>query len=164
MTTYNIPFLPIFTTLLGTTGIASGTYQLLQPLKAEDLFGLLVPRSITSDTSDPEARALVESSSRARGLRNLTNGAALVLITGFWQFSNLCRVSPTAATAVKKVMGLSFLTGTLVALGDGLIVQRYAASEGVRGAEEREKIDKTARGHWFGAGVIVAIAAGCLLT
>jgi hypothetical protein len=159
MTTYNIPLLPIFTTLLGTAGIASGTYQLLHPLHAEEIFGLLVPRSITSDTSDPEARALVESSSRARGLRNLTNGCALVLITGFWQFSSLCRVSPTAAIAVKKVIGLSFLTGTMVAVGDGVIVQRYAGR-----TDNNAKVEKTAKGHFTGAAIMVAIAAGCLLT
>lgn len=62
------------------------------------------------------------------GIRNLGVGLSTLGLTAFWKLSPTCRMSPLAADAAKKCLGICMMFGTLVALGDAWIVRQFANS------------------------------------
>lgn len=157
--------LPIFTGLLGTMGIASGLYGLTAPADADNVFGLVAPRSVSASK---DLQAWQRAQAYARGIRVFVGGVSIVGMTAFWQFSSMCQASPLAALAAKRSLGIVFLTGTVIAAGDGLIVGQFVQSQGAATSsaseEDKEAGKKASLGHLIMAAPILAIGLSCFLT
>jgi hypothetical protein len=140
-------------------GILNGVYSLTSPSDAETVFGLPVPRSI-SDSPTKNLPTWQVAQSYARGLRNLAGGLSIVGITAFWRFSPLCVASPVARLAAQRCLGVIFLTGSIIGLGDGVVVSRFAEGEGTD-QEARKVARKAGLGHLVMVVPILALGFVC---
>ncbi len=160
--------LPTLTTLLGLTGLASGTYALLNPFDAIGPFGLTPPFSYTSTKNgkpSPSSHAQTFSQSviRAYALRNISSGLSLLSMTAFWQLSPLCKESELAAAVARKCIGLGLLVGTLVAGGDAVVVGAFGKELQEEGSDE-EAVENARGKSWGHVGSAVVIfwwVGGC---
>ncbi|KAJ9641292.1 uncharacterized protein PV06_08601 [Exophiala oligosperma] len=148
--------LPGLTILLGTGGLAGGIYALQSPFDWARQFGVITK---AGSTSSFEQKAFIQ----AIGIRNLASGASLLSLTAFWQISSLCRNSPLASIAVKRTLGISLLVGTVVALGDSLVLSRLV-EDGTLSSEAEGVTSDKSKGHMFMSLPILGLALGYLLT
>ena len=150
--------LPTITTLLGLTGLGSGTLALTSPFGAIRAFGLGPPSSSASDkssTAPSHAEAFQRSVISAYGLRNLSGALTILGLTSMWKLSSLCRTSPIAAATAKKCLGIYMLIGTGVALGDAWVVRAFANVDGLEKKVE-EEVKAASMGHAIVSVPIVA--------
>ena len=144
--------LPGFVGILGLMGMAGGVYGLLSPIEAGRQFG------IKTSSSSPTEMALL----RAIALRNLGGGATNLVLMLMWQFSSLSRASPVVAHTFQRALGIGFLLGTSVAVGDAYVLIKYADSPGLVGEASRVGREKS-KGHAFMALPIFALGLACCL-
>ncbi|KIW76647.1 hypothetical protein Z517_09091 [Fonsecaea pedrosoi CBS 271.37] len=149
--------LPVLTGLMGTMGIVTGLYSFKAPVDAETLFGILVPSSVQASK---ELSSWQKAQTYTRGLRNFAGGLSIVGITLFWRFSSLCQSSPVAAVTARRCLGIIFLTGTVIAGGDGLVITQFAHAEGIS-KEAKEVAEKTGTGHLVMTLPILALGLAC---
>lgn len=146
-------------------GIASGLYGFAAPTDADSAFGLVVPRSVSASK---HLQAWQKAQTYARGIRVFVGGVSIVGMTAFWRFSPMCQASPLAALAVKRCLGIVFLTGTVIAAGDGLIVGQFVQSEeeatSSASQEAKEAGKKASLGHLVMAAPILAVGISCFFT
>ncbi|EWZ33339.1 hypothetical protein FOCG_15673 [Fusarium oxysporum f. sp. radicis-lycopersici 26381] len=149
-TTTIVSALPL---LFGVTGTSIGIYSFVSPYNAMRLFGLHTPA--TEKTASSQSEAFQKSLIYASGLRNIGTGLSTLGLYAFWQFSPICQVSPLAAAVTKKCMGICFMFGTLVGVGDAVVVRQFANKEYVQG-EAEEKAANASISHGITAVVILA--------
>ncbi|KAF5551208.1 hypothetical protein FMEXI_3324 [Fusarium mexicanum] len=142
-----------FPLLFGVTGTSIGIYSFVSPYNAMRLFGLHA--TAADKTSSPQAEAFQKSLIYATGLRNIGTGLSTLGLYAFWQFSPICRVSPLAAAVTKKCMGICFMIGTFVGVGDAVIVRQFANKEYVQG-EAEDKAANASISHGITAVLILA--------
>ncbi|KAF5246152.1 hypothetical protein FANTH_6919 [Fusarium anthophilum] len=142
-----------FPLLFGVTGTSIGIYSFVSPYNAMRLFGLHAPAADKS--SSPQSEAFQKSLIYATGLRNIGTGLSTLGLYAFWQFSPICRVSPLAAAVTKKCMGICFMIGTFVGVGDAVIVRQFANKEYVQG-EAEDKAANASISHGITAVLILA--------
>ncbi|KIW62675.1 hypothetical protein PV04_10828 [Phialophora macrospora] len=159
MSTLRSSALPILTATMGSMGIVNGLYSLTSPSDAETAFGLPVPRSI-SDSPTKELPWWQAAQSYARGVRNLAGGLSIVGITALWRFSPLCVASPVARLVAQRCLGVIFLTGSIIGVGDGVVVSRFAEGGGTD-QEARQVALKAGWGHLVMAVPILALGIVC---
>lgn len=158
MSTIRSSALPLLTGAMGTLGLATGLYSLNAPIEADRLFGILVPRSVSSSK---ELQTWQVAQSSARGIRNVSGALSILGIIAFWQFSELCQASPVASTVAKRCLGIIFLSGSITGVGDGLIISQFATGDGTS-EEAKEVGKKTGFGHLVTAVPILALGVACL--
>jgi len=152
--------LPVLTALMGTMGVANGLYSFNAPVDAEAVFGLTVPKAVSSSK---ELQTWQQAQAQARAIRNFAGGLSIVGITAFWRFSTMCQTSPLAGVAAKRCLGIIFLTGSIIGAGDGMIVSQFVRGEGT--PEEAKEVGKKAgMGHLVMAVPILALGLSCFLT
>ncbi|KAF4960176.1 hypothetical protein FGADI_1195 [Fusarium gaditjirri] len=149
-TTTVVSALPL---LFGVTSTSIGIYSFVSPYNAMRLFGLQAPSP--EKTASSQSEALQKSLIYASGLRNIGTGLSTLGLYAFWQFSPICKVSPLAAAVTKKCMGICFMFGTVVGVGDAVIVRQFANKEYVQGGEE-DKASSASISHGITAVVILA--------
>ncbi|KAF4342150.1 hypothetical protein FBEOM_3883 [Fusarium beomiforme] len=125
-----------FPLLFGVIGTSVGIYSFVSPYDAIRVFGLRAPA--TEKTTSPQSEAFQKSLVYAHGLRNIGTGLSTLGLFAFWKFSPICQVSPLAAAITKKCMGIFFMFGTLVGVGDAVIIRQFANKEYVQGEAEKE--------------------------
>lgn len=150
------PALPVFTGLMGLLGLGGGIYNFADPVEGAKGFGLIAPSGTGS-----HAAAFETAYIRIHGIRNLGMGLVNLGLVLYWQYSDLCRTSPIAATAVQRVLGISFLLGTIVGLGDAWILKQFADSPGVE-AEAANLGREKSQGHAVMAVAIASLGLGWL--
>lgn len=148
------PALPVATTLLGLTSLATGAMTALSssPIDAMRSFGLRPTPQNTARDTGPFTKALVYTYAS----RNIGGALTTLGLTAFWQMQYSGSV---AATTAKSCLGLSMLLGTVVAVGDAMLVRGYA--ESVEG-DLSKAARKASVGHAVAA-VIIAVIGGTLL-
>ncbi|KAL4731956.1 hypothetical protein ACLX1H_000955 [Fusarium chlamydosporum] len=144
--------------LFGVTGTSIGIYSFVSPYNAIRLFGL--QNTSTEKTTTSQAEAFQKSLIYASGLRNIGTGLSTLGLYAFWQFSPICQVSPLAAAVTKKCMGICFMFGTLVGVGDAVIVRQFANKSYVQG-EAEDKATKASISH--GVTGILILTTGLFL-
>jgi hypothetical protein len=155
---FNLPssrfVLPTITTLLGLTGLTTGLLTVLSanPIDAVRPFGLRPAASNVTRDNNPFTRALVYT----YATRNIGGALTTLGLTTFWQMQP---TNSIAATTARSCLGLSMLLGTVVAVGDAVLVSKFAEDVGGEVGEEA-KIGST--GHAVAA-VLIAITGGALL-
>ena len=154
----SIPFvLPILTATLSSLAIGGGIYNFQNPSEGAKVFGILLSDSKPSSSPTPIEEAYI----KVHGIRNLATGLSGLSLLAFLQFSNITTASPVAAAAVRKAIGITFVVGTVVGLGDAWILSQLAQREGVSGEAERLATEKS-MGHAFMAFPIAALGAAWL--
>lgn len=138
--------------LFGLTGTSIGIYSFVSPYDAVRLFGL---QNTSSKKTTPKSEAFQKSLIYASGLRNIGTGLSTLGLFAFWQFSPICQVSPLAAAITKKCMGIFFMFGTLVGVGDAVLVRQFANKEFIQG-EAEDKATKASISHGISAVLILA--------
>ncbi|KAM0250786.1 hypothetical protein ACHAP5_002003 [Fusarium lateritium] len=144
--------------LFGLTGTSIGIYSFVSPFDAIRLFGL--QNQSSKKTSSTQSEAFQKSLIYASGLRNISTGLSTLGLFAFWQFSPICQVSPLAAAITKKCMGICFMFGTLVGVGDAVLVRQFANKEFIKG-EAKDKATQTSIGH--GVSAVLILATGLFL-
>ncbi|KAM0540958.1 hypothetical protein ACHAPJ_013443 [Fusarium lateritium] len=144
--------------LFGLTGTSVGIYSFVSPYNAIRMFGLQGPA--TEKGSSSHSDAFQKSLIYACGLRNLGTGLSTLGLFAFWQFSPICQVSPLAAAVTKKCLGICFMFGTLVGVGDAIVVRQFANKEYVQ-AEAEETAAKASISH--GVTGVLILATGLFL-
>ena len=147
--------LPTLTTLLGLTGLATGANTLLssKPIDAIRPFGLRAPNTTHPSTKDdPLTTALVHT----YGIRNFGGALGTLGLTVFWQMQIKGSIAEGVA---KRCLGLSMLLGSVVGVGDALLVNRFAEKVG---GEVGEEAKKAGFGHGIAAVVIAATGLALL--
>ncbi|KAF4469095.1 hypothetical protein FALBO_4007 [Fusarium albosuccineum] len=129
-----VPAVPV---LLSVTGVSVGIYSFVSPNTAIRMFGLPPPAPEKESTS-PHAAAFQRSVVYAYGIRNVGVSIGQLGLLAFWQFSPICRASPLAAAVTKRCLGLCMMLGTVVGLGDAVIIRQFAKDEGVVGEAKAE--------------------------
>ncbi|KAF5567934.1 hypothetical protein FNAPI_510 [Fusarium napiforme] len=142
-----------FPLLFGVTSTSIGIYSFVSPYNAMRLFGLHAPEA--EKTSSSQSGAFQKSLIYASGLRNVGSGLSTLGLYAFWQFSPICQVIPLAAAITKKCMGICFMFGTFVGVGDAVIVRQFGNKEYVRG-EAEEKAASASINHGITAVLILA--------
>lgn len=151
--------LPVFTSLLGLLGIGGGIYNLISPPEGARGFGLSVPPAPRSSAHFSAAqRALIA----VHGVRNIGSGLSLISLVLFWKFSSLCETSPFAELAVRRCIGISLTTGSVVGFGDAWLLEKFANTEGV-GKEAKDLAGEKSIGHAVTAVVIAGMGLTYLL-
>ncbi len=146
--------LPALTTVLGITGLTTGAMTVLSsnPVDAIRPFGLRpTPNNAARDTN-PFTKALVYT----YATRNIGGALTTLGLTTFWQMQPTNSIS---ATTARICLGLSLLLGTTVAVGDAVLVGRFA--ESVHG-EVSEEAKKSSFGHGIAAVMIFAVGGALL--
>lgn len=69
--------------------------------------------------------------SKSAAFYNLATGLAGLGILLYLQFSYVATSSPAAATAVRKVIGITMLAGTIVRLGDSWVLSEFSHGPGL---------------------------------
>ncbi|KAF4964751.1 hypothetical protein FSARC_7350 [Fusarium sarcochroum] len=144
--------------LFGLTGTSVGIYSFVSPNNAIRMFGLQGPA--TEKGSSSHSDALQRSLIYACGLRNIGTGLSTLGLFAFWQFSPICQVSPLAAAVTKKCLGIGFMFGTIVGVGDAVIIRQYANREFVQG-EAEETAANASISH--GVTAVLILATGLFL-
>lgn len=139
--------------LFGLTGTSIGIYSFVSPYDAIRLFGL--QNTSSKKTSSAQSEAFQKSLIYATGLRNIGTGLSTLGLFAFWQFSPICQVSPLAAAITKKCMGICFMFGTLVGVGDAVLVRQFANKEFTKD-EAEDKATKASISHGITAVLILA--------
>lgn len=118
--------LPIFTSLLALLGAADGIVNLARPEVGAEAFGLVPPprTAVTPAQFDAFHHALI----RVKGARNLHMSSCILALVLYGQFSDLCRVSPAAATAVRQCVGIVLALGAVVGFSGAVVVSEYASN------------------------------------
>ncbi|KAF2022142.1 hypothetical protein BU24DRAFT_417801 [Aaosphaeria arxii CBS 175.79] len=144
--------LPTLTTLLGLTGVVTGANALFssKPIDAIRPFGLQKPIAANPSTdNDPLTTALVH----VYGIRNIGGSLGTLGLTAFWQRQVKGSVAESVA---RRCLGLSMLLGTVIGVGDALLVNRFGDKVGGEvGAEAK----KAGLGHGVAAVIIAAIGS-----
>ncbi|KAF5020285.1 hypothetical protein F66182_7661 [Fusarium sp. NRRL 66182] len=146
--------------LFGLTGISIGIYSFVSPNNSIRLFGLQAPPADKGPASHSATfqKALIYAS----GLRNIGTGLSTLGLFAFWQFSPICQVSPLAAAVTKKCLGICLMFGTVVGVGDAVVVRKFANSESIQGeVEVEEEAANASIGH--GVTAVVIFATGFFL-
>jgi hypothetical protein len=139
--------------LFGVAGTSIGIYSFVSPYNAIRLFGL--QSTSTEKAISSHSEAFQKSIIYASGLRNIGTGLSTLGLFAFWQFSPICQVSPLAAAVTKRCMGICFIFGSLVGIGDAVIVRRFANQDYIQG-ETEEKATKASISHAVTGVVILA--------
>jgi hypothetical protein len=163
-TTINNMFTPAvttFATLLAAAGVLGGAYTIVDPLGGARGFGLL-----PSESAQPKLSPFETAYTRIHGIRNLGAGLGNFALLGYWATTN----SPVAKAMVRRCLGLGLVCGTVVGLGDAMILRSYAREleASAKGDEDDDKVPKEARelaagksiGHAITAVVILAVGLG----
>ena len=150
------PALPVFTGLLGVLGLGGGIYNFANPVEGARAFGLVAPSGVSS-----QAAAFQTAYIRIHGIRNIGMGLVNLSLVLFWQFSDLCRTSPIAAEALKRILAINFLLGPIVGLGDAWILKQFADSPGVEPEAANLGREKS-QGHAVTAVLIASLGLGWL--
>lgn len=145
-----IPALPV---LFGLTGASVGIYGFFSPNQAVRTFGLRAP-TIEKDSISSHVEAFQRSLIYTYGVRNLGTGLATLGLVGFWQFSSICQ-DPLAALVARKCLGILFIAGTAVGLGDSWIIGQFAKDQNVLG-EAKKEASAASVSHGFTAVFILA--------
>ncbi|KAF5612383.1 uncharacterized protein FSUBG_1460 [Fusarium subglutinans] len=147
-----------FPLLFGVTGTSIGIYSFVSPYNAMRLFGLHAPAA--DKTSSSQSEAFQKSLIYATGLRNIGTGLSTLGLYAFWQFSPICQVSPLAAAVTKKCLGICFMFGTFVGVGDAVIVRQFANKEYVEGEAEEKAVNASIS---HGITAVIILATGLFL-
>ncbi|KAF9875683.1 hypothetical protein CkaCkLH20_06615 [Colletotrichum karsti] len=118
--------LPVFTGLLSLLGAGDGLLNLTQPETGAANFGLIPPSraSVSPAQFDAFHHALI----KVKGARNLHMSTSIIALILYGQFSDVCRSSPAAATAVRRCIGLVLTLGTGVGLSGAFVIWEYVKS------------------------------------
>jgi hypothetical protein len=175
------PMLPVLAGTLGTLGVLGGIYNIVDPEKGSEAFGLLLPSSSSTTTttssssgstaekattparSSPTETAFQQAYIRVHGLRDLATGLTTLGMVLYWQFSDVCQTSPLAALMLKRYLGVGFVVGSFVGYGDGMILSVFGTWEGVQG-EHAELARNKGRAHAVLAVGITALGVALLAT
>lgn len=152
--THVAPFiLPALTTLLGLTGLATGANALVSnnPIDTIRAFGLRPAPNNTARDLTPLTKALIHT----YGIRNVGSGLTILGLTAFWKLQPHRSVARDIA---RRCLGLSLMLGTVVGVGDAVLVRNFAESVG---SEEGEEARKASWGH-AGAAVVIAVTGTVL--
>lgn len=147
--------LPILSASLGLLGIAGGLVNFASPVDGARGFGIALPSSATKTGTEPSPTELAFI--RIHGIRNISGCVGLVGLCAYLRFSTLCQTSPIAATAVRKVIGITALAGCYVGFVDSWILAQFADSQGLN-ADAVELAQSKSKGHAI-LGVPTAIIA-----
>ncbi|KAF2732784.1 hypothetical protein EJ04DRAFT_607125 [Polyplosphaeria fusca] len=155
---YALTALPYTTTALMTLGLGTSLSMLLSSSpSAARLFGF-------SPSSPSKLRPATEADARARSyiqihaLRNMASGMGTLGLLGYRYWG----CEGQAKEVVGRCVGILMVVGSVVAVGDGVVLRGYVGAEGV-GEEGRRRGVEKSNGH-FGAGVmILVIGMGWLL-
>lgn len=167
--------LPAITTLLGLTGLATGTMTLLarDPVDAMRAFGLSATTTHDRNASSfpplpppPSSSPLTTALVRTYATRNIGGALTLLSLTAFWKMQ--VRGSP-AEDVARRCLGLCVGLGTVVAVGDAGLVRGFAGEvegkgrvgEGGGDEEIVQEARKAAWGH-LGAAVVIGVVGGVL--
>ncbi|KAK2018000.1 hypothetical protein LZ32DRAFT_599890 [Colletotrichum eremochloae] len=118
--------LPLFTGLLALLGAADGVFNLARPESGAATFGLVPPHrdSLTPGQFDAFHRALI----KVKGARNLHMSSCILALVLYGQFSDVCRASPAAASAVRRCVGIVLTLGAGVGFSGAAVVTEYLRS------------------------------------
>ncbi|KXH60622.1 hypothetical protein CNYM01_00099 [Colletotrichum nymphaeae SA-01] len=120
--------LPLFTGLLALLGAADGALNLAKPECGAATFGLVPPPrdTVTPAQFDAFHHALI----KVKGARNLHMSSCILGLVLYGQFSDVCRASPLAATAVRRCLGIVLMLGSGVGFSGAAVVSEYMESSG----------------------------------
>ncbi|OLN83299.1 hypothetical protein CCHL11_03168 [Colletotrichum chlorophyti] len=118
--------LPIFTGLLALLGATDGVVNIIKPELGAASFGLVPPPNASPTPAQLDAfhHALI----KVKGARNLHMSSCILALLLFGQFSDICRASPLAATAVRRCVGIVLTLGAGVGFSGAAVVSEYAGS------------------------------------
>ncbi|KAL0935129.1 uncharacterized protein CTRU02_209720 [Colletotrichum truncatum] len=118
--------LPIFTGLLALFGAADGIINLANPESGAATFGLVPPTkaSVAPSQFDAFHHALI----KVKGARNLHMTSSILGLLLYGHFSDTCRASPEAATAVRRCVGIVLTLGAGVGLSGAAVISEYLKS------------------------------------
>jgi hypothetical protein len=122
------------------------------PIDAIRPFGLRPAANNAARENDPFTRALIHT----YATRNIGGALTTLGLTTFWQMQP---TNSIAATTARISLGLSMLFGAVVAIGDAVVVRRFAERVGGEIGEEA----KTGRAGHGVVAVLIAITGGALL-
>ncbi|KAJ8114868.1 hypothetical protein OPT61_g3355 [Boeremia exigua] len=148
---FNLPslnlVLPTITTLLGLTGLTTGAATVLSgnPIDAIRPFGLRPVSSDATIDASPFTRALIYT----YATRNIGVGLTTLGLTIFWKMQPANSIS---ATIGRRCLGLSMLLGTVIGVGDAILVSNFADSAGY---EESIEARKSSFGHAVAASIVL---------
>jgi hypothetical protein len=117
--------LPTVTTLLGLSGLTTGAVTVFfdNPVDTVRAFGLRPAASSVVRDINPFTRALVYT----YATRNIGGALTTLGLTAFWEIQP---ANSIAATTARSCLGLSMFLGTVVAVGDAILVGNFAESMG----------------------------------
>ena len=158
---------PYFAALVGSGSLIVGLYAFKSPLAASRVYGTSsVTQDVENDNSErsdvpdkPTAsthaadKEWTKTLIYAQAVRNVGFGSAIIALAGLYHFEP----SPVAAQAMRRCLGLILCVGSVVPMGDAIVVGNYIAAEGVRQGD-RDVARKAALAHagrslvWIGVG------------
>lgn len=158
--------LPLLTTLIGTGGLTVGIYSFISPVAAARTYGIPVsdsrttlfsplassskPLEISATTSaaqNPTRREL--SLVHALGIRNLTIGLTIIILTAYWHFDSAGVVtSPGERRVLQHALGIVILIGAMVPIVDAWVCLTHSRDVLMRRQKHKGKDDK--KDLWLG--------------
>ena len=154
--------LPVLTALVGSGGFTIGLYSFVSPVSAARIYGIPVTpanEKIAVSTTISKEEAYVY----AHGSRNLAIGTSILGLSAFWRFSSICQLSPVAAQAVKRCVGITILAGSIVPSTDAYFIAQHVKQHGLS-AQDVSTGKKSSRGHAARSLLWIAVAIACLIT
>ena len=159
--------LPILTALIGSGGFTVGLYSFVSPVSAARVYGIPVspPAKEKQDSSDSTSASLSKDEAYvyAHGSRNLAIGTSILGLTACWRFSSICQLSPVAAQAVKRCLGITLLAGSMTPIADAYVISRYVGQDDIS-AQDVQTGKKASKTHAMRSLLWVVVALACLLT
>jgi Domain of unknown function (DUF4267) len=161
--------LPILTALVGSGGFIAGLHSFVFPISAARVYGIpatSLPESNITSTSKTSAntwKEWQEAYVHAFGVRNLTVGTSILGMTGFWRFSSMCQLSPLAAQAVKRSLGIVLLAGSMTPIADTYFISKYVKQGGISTFEIATG-KRASKVHALRSLIWIGVALSCLLT
>lgn len=127
--------------------------------RGRDVRPLAPPRdTVTPAQFDAFHHALI----KVKGARNLHMSSCILGLVLYGQFSDVCRASPLAATAVRRCLGIVLMLGSGVGFSGAAVVSEYMASSGA--SDEAVAVGRAkVKGHLIANVPIVALGLIYLL-
>lgn len=150
--------LPLLTGISSLLAISGGLYDLQAPSQGSKVFGILVADEDSNTSSSSPPTPVEKAYIQVHGIRTIASGLSCLGLLLFLHFSDLTRTSPTAATAMRKAIGVITLAIAPVCLLDSWVLAGLAQSQGVSGDTAALARQKSAA-HAFTSIPIVALGA-----
>lgn len=132
------PALPYITGALYLLGLGGGVYNYIDPAGGAAGFGILVGEPDGTSAPQRQRPSRVETAYiKVHGIRNVGMGLTGLALLSYLHFSPVATASVSARNAVRQVIGLSLILGTVVGLGDVAILREVQAASSDDGERSR---------------------------